>query len=147
MKKNFIFFLLITNFILLIVFTSCAEKNLKYSDIAYFAEPIVQDFCAGFSGNDYNQFANFFSYYFSKPIPPETLEKVFEKIGNTIGNYKENTISYKSIEKRKNIIIVQYTASFSLEEQPVIITLNFEKIQNEFKLSGFNVDSPKLKNK
>jgi len=135
--------------IILMTFSSCQkdQKEIKYSDIAYFAEPVIQDFCAGFEKNDYKEFAYYFSLYFSKPIPSESLEQLLSRIGNTIGTYIPQSLSYKNVFRRKNNYTVIYTASFSLENKPVTITFNFEKTQNEFKLSSFNVDSPKLKNK
>lgn len=140
-KLNFI----LIAFVLLVFLTSCHKNEYKYSDIAYFAEPVIQDFCAGFTKNDYNEFANYFVLYLSKPIPVENLEKLFEKIGNTIGSYVPDTVSYKSISKNKKVITVIYTAKFTDETELVNITLNFEKINNDFKVIGFNVDSPKLR--
>jgi len=139
---------LFTLFILVLISIfnfSCIKKEYKYSDVAYFAEPIIQDFCAGFTKNDYNEFANYFALYFSKPIPAESLETLFTKIGTTIGSYVPNSISYKSVKKVKNVFIVEYTAFFTNETEPVSIILNFEKNLGEFKLAGFNVDSPKLR--
>ncbi len=140
-KLNFI----LIAFVLLAFLTSCHKNEYKYSDIAYFAEPVIQDFCAGFTKNDYNEFANYFVLYLSKSIPVENLEKLFEKIGNTIGSYVPDTVSYKSISKNKKVITVVYTAKFTDEAELVNITLNFEKINNDFKVIGFNVDSPKLR--
>ena len=134
-------------FFILLLFVSCEKKakEVKYSDVAYFAEPVIQDFCAGFEKKDYKEFSYYFTLYFSKPIPPENLEPLLTKIGNTIGSYIPQTLSYKSVSKKRNNYTVIYTASFSLENDPVTITINFEKIQNEFKVSGFTVDSPKLR--
>lgn len=140
-KLNFI----LIAFVLLAFLTSCHKNEYKYSDIAYFAEPVIQDFCAGFTKNDNNEFANYFVLYLSKSIPVENLEKLFEKIGNTIGSYVPDTVSYKSISKNKKVITVVYTAKFTDEAELVNITLNFEKINNDFKVIGFNVDSPKLR--
>lgn len=147
MKNKKLYFGLIIIFILFIyLFFSCQKNDIKYSDIAYFAEPIIQDFCAGFTTDDYTNFAQTFSNYLSKPIPAENLAILFTNIGNKIGKYVPQTVSYKSIKKIKNIYIVSYTASFTEETEPVNITLNFEKVFNEFKLAGFSVDSPKLRN-
>ncbi|HPC38023.1 MAG TPA: hypothetical protein PLF21_01795 [Exilispira sp.] len=145
-RKKIIIFIAVFFVLVSTINFSCKKKEYKYSDVAYFAEPIIQDFCAGFTKNDYNEFANYFSLYFSKPIPPENLEKLLSKIGTTIGSYVQDSLSYKSVKKVKNIFIVEYTASFTNETEPVNIILNFEKSFNEFKLSGFSVDSPKLRN-
>ncbi|MCR4422042.1 MAG: hypothetical protein GYA61_01900 [Spirochaetales bacterium] len=144
-KRNIIFVLFLLIMFSILSF-SCIKKEYKYSDVAYFAEPIIQDFCAGFTKNDYNEFANYFTLYFSKPIPQESLVTLFTKIGTTIGSYVPNSISYKSVKKVKNIFIIEYTASFTDETEPVSIILNFEKSLGEFKLVGFTVDSPKLRN-
>lgn len=143
-KRKFLFLFTLFLFIFLLFF-SCQKKEYKYSDVAYFAEPIIQDFCTGFIKNDYNEFANYFANYMSIPIQVESLEKLFSKIGSTIGSYVPDSISYKSVKRVNNIFIVNYTAKFTNENEPVNITLNFEKRNNEFKLAGFVIDSPKLR--
>ncbi|MFN3410671.1 MAG: hypothetical protein ACK4YF_00740 [Exilispira sp.] len=143
-KRKFLFFFMLFLFIIL-SFYSCQKKEYKYSDVAYFAEPIIQDFCTGFAQNDYKEFAKYFVNYMSKPIDVESLEKLFSKIGSTIGSYVPGSISYKSVKRINNIFIINYTAKFTDENEPVNITLNFEKKFNEFKVAGFSLDSPKLR--
>lgn len=144
-KKRKFLFLSIAFLFIILLFYSCQKKEYKYSDVAYFAEPIIQDFCAGFTNNDYNEFAKYFINYMSIPIKVEDLERLFSKIGDTIGSYIPDSISYKSVKRVNNIFIINYVAKFTDENEPVNITLNFEKKFNEFKVAGFNVDSPKLR--
>ncbi len=144
-KSNILLFLIFSIFALILF--SCSNKQIKYSDVAYFAEPVIQDLCLAFENEDFKDFSYYFINYFSTNVQPENLEKLFINISQKIGKYIPQSLSYSSIKKVKNKYIISYTANFTNEQEPVIITLNFEKINDNFKLNGFSLDSPKLRDK
>ena len=143
-KKDLILVMLI----LMIFLISCKKEELKYSDIAYFANPVIEDLVSFFNvNNDFQECAKYFSTYFLSSIPPENLEKLFLKVYSSIGPYIDKTVEYKSIKQIKNNIIVIYSASFRDESEPVLITLTFTKGNPDYQLTGFSFDSPRLRSK
>jgi len=144
MKKGLSFlviFLITTTFLI-----GCSTKVLKESDVL-FADEMVENVLIAHNNNDYEMWKKDMDQVMINAIPTkEKFEEGFKQIKDKIGDYIPKSKTFLAADSQKGIIVVQYMAKFTNEEQ-VKLTFSFKDVNGAKKIVGEFFDSEKLRKK
>lgn len=144
MKKSltFLVILLITTIFLI----GCSTKVLKESDVK-FADEMVENVLIAHNNNDYEMWKKDMDQVMINAVPTkEKFEEMFKPIKDKIGDYIPNSKSFLAAVSKKDVIVVQYMAKFTNEEQ-VKLTYSFKDVNGVKRIVGEFFDSEKLRKK
>ncbi|MCK4368852.1 MAG: DUF3887 domain-containing protein [Dehalococcoidales bacterium] len=108
-----------------------------------YANQIVESALQGMSDGDYAKFTEYFSPAAQSAMDETTFDEASQLIKSLIGDYIDK--EFWKAEEDGEYTIVYYKANFSQEPADVIVTVYFEEIDGEMYISGFLLDSPKLR--
>ncbi|MCE5286610.1 MAG: DUF3887 domain-containing protein [Pelosinus sp.] len=130
--------------LLLINLLGCSTEKISPDETKKFADPMTENILIAMNEDNYSQFSKDFDKDMKNKLNEAAYQSTIPAIKAKIGNY----ISKELIdsEKKDGFIIVTYKAKFSKETSDVIIRSVFSKNNEKIYISGFWVDSPKLRN-
>lgn len=140
-------FLVVTMILLLAISIAGCQSNddLEHSEVHEYADPMSEDILVSFSNGDYEGFIKDCSDTMLEQLTPEVFETQILPITDVIGKYQEGSKEFVTAKQvDKSLIQVVYNGEFSDEEGNVIITMTFNTDENNRKVEGFILNSPKL---
>lgn len=143
MKK--IFVVVVVLFVVSTFFGCIPLKTLKESDVT-FANEMVENVLLAHNEQNYEMWARNMGEEMLKAVPEEQFVEKFKVVYDKIGKYIPNSKSFIGAFEKNGIIVVQYMAKFTNEEQ-VKLTFTFKDVNGQKKIVGEFYDSQKLRGK
>jgi hypothetical protein len=140
-------FLVVTMILILAIsLVGCqSDDKLEHSDVQGYAEPMSENILIAFSNGDYEGFIKDCSDTMLGQLTQEVFETQILPITDVIGKYQEGSKEFVTAKQvDKNFIQVVYNGEFSDEEGNVIVTITFNTDEDNRKIEGFVLNSPKL---
>ena len=136
--------LIITALILVTAISGCAaqpsaEETQKYAD------PMTENILLAMNDDNYPRFSQDFDEQMRNGLSEANYKSTIPAIKAKIGKYVSKR--FVSVEKKDGYIVVIYKAVFSLETGDVIVRTVFSDKDGKKYISGFWLDSPKLRGK
>ena len=129
-----------------VVLTGCSVKALKESDVS-FADGMVENVLVAETQRNYDLWAKDMDDTMLKAVPKDKFEAlIIDPVQGKIGDYVAGSKKFSAAVESKGNITVLYVAQYTNEEQ-VKVTIIFEDVNGQKKISGEWVDSPKLRDK
>ena len=128
----------------MVMVTGSIEKNqVDVEQVRQYANPITENILLAMNEDNYTRY----SEHFDQTMKNATHEAVFNEtnavIKSKIGDYVSK--DFWKVECEDQYTIVYYNASFTEEPEDVVVTVAFQEIAGEMKVSGLWLDSPKLR--
>ncbi|SMC80636.1 DUF3887 domain-containing protein [Sporomusa malonica] len=134
---------LITFLISLIVLSGCSAQQLSAEETKKFADPITENMLLAMNEDNYSRFSQDFDEQMKNVLNETQYKNTFTAIKAKIGKYISKEVV--SVETKDGYAIVMYKAKFSQEPADVIVRSVFSDNNGKKHISGFWLDSPKLR--
>ena len=129
-----------------VVLTGCSVKTLKESDVS-FADGMVENVLIAETERNYDMWSKDMGETMLKAVPRDKFEAlIIGPIRGTIGDYVAGSKKFSAAVESKGSTTVQYMAKFTSEDQ-VKVTISFNGVGGQKKITGEWYDSPKLRGK
>jgi hypothetical protein len=109
-----------------------------------YAVPVVESALKSISNGDYDTYVTLFIDEARSQLSEDVFRQAHQLITGKIGNYKSKTFSKVKVENGYKV--AYYEAEFTEEPDIVTIRAVFDEEDDQMKLAGFWLDSPKLRN-
>jgi hypothetical protein len=129
-----------------VVLTGCSVKALKESDVS-FADGMAENVLVAETERDYDMWSKDMDETMLKAVPRDKFKVlIIDPIRGTIGEYVAGSKKFSAAVESKGSTTVQYVAKFTNEEQ-VKVTISFNDVGGQKKITGEWYDSQKLRGK
>jgi hypothetical protein len=129
-----------------VVLTGCSVKTLKESDVS-FADGMVESVLVAETERNYDMWSKDMDETMLKAVPRDKFEAlIIGPIRGTIGDYVAGSKQFSAAVESKGSTTVQYMAKFTSEDQ-VKVTISFNDVGGQKKITGEWYDSQKLRGK
>lgn len=141
-KRGFLILLMI---FILLVSIGCQKKEQDTTDIQAFADPMAENILIAINQENYQEFVKDLSDKMQSELSEEIFDTQMVALKDIIGDYQEGSKEMLTTEDvDKNLIRVIYNTQYTNEKENVIVTVVFNKDENNRKIEGFFMNSPKL---
>jgi Protein of unknown function (DUF3887) len=128
----------------LIILSGCSAQQPSGDETQKFADPMTENMLVAMNENNYAQFSRDFDEQMRKNLNETQYNNTIPAITANIGEYISK--EFVSVEKKDQFTIVTYKAKFSQETGDVLVRSVFSDKNGKKYMSGFWLDSPKLRN-
>ena len=135
--------LLLTTLILLIILPGCSAQQIPLAEVEQYADSITENILMAMNEDNYSRFSQDFDEQMKNGLDEKKYYNTIPGMKNKIGQYVSKELV--SAEKKDQFIVVTYKAKFSEESGDVIIRSIFSDINGKKYISGFWMDSQKLR--
>lgn len=136
---------LITVLLLLLSTAGCASGLISDDDPQKIADPMTENILVAMNDDNYSHFSQDFDEQMKHGLDETNYRNTIPAIKAKIGNYLVGTKQFVSAEKKDQATVVTYKAKFSQEPGDVIVRTVFSDVNGKKYISGFWLDSPKLR--
>lgn len=143
-KKFSIFFVLI---ILVGLFTACGQKAVKVNndEVKNYSEPLLESILMAANKDDYSTYSKDFSDKMKEALTETNFKEQNKIIKDKIGEYKSK--QFIKAQAKDDYITAIYSAKYSNEPKDVMVTITFKSGDENHKVEGLFMTSPKLAGK
>lgn len=134
---------LTTMLISMIVLSGCSEKQPSVDEAKKFADPITENILQAMNDDNYSRFSQDFDEQMKAALNETQYKNTIPAIKAKIGKYLSK--EFVSVENKDGYLVVIYKARFSQETGDVIVRSVFSDRNGKKYISGFWLDSPKLR--
>lgn len=134
---------LLTSLILLILLPGCWAQQNPLDEVTEYADSMTENILVAMNEDDYSRFSQEFDEQMKMGLDEATYYNTIPGMKSKIGQYI--TKELVAVEKKDQFIVVTYKAKFSEESGDVIIRSVFSDINGKKYISGFWMDSKKLR--
>ncbi len=127
----------------LVTFSGCSAQQLSAEKVKEFADPMTENILLAMNEDDYPRFSQDFDEQMKAVFNEAQYNQTIPAIKAKIGQYVSK--EYVSAEYKDGFTVVVYKARFSQEANDIIVTSVFSDTNGKKLLSGFWLDSPKLR--
>ncbi len=118
------------------------EEGLSDEEILRHADPIADNALRAINENNYNNFSADFDHTMKKALPEDMFYQINTNIHDRLGNYTHR--GEGEVIHKENHIHVIYHPVFEKEPEDAVFRLIFKQEENQTRLVGIWLDSPKL---
>ena len=143
-KKFSILFVLI---VMVGLFTACSQKSVKVNDeeVKNYSEPILESILMAANKDDYSTYSKDFSDKMKEALTETNFKEHNKVIKDKIGEYKSK--QFVKVQAKGDYITAIYSAKYSNEPKDVMVTVTFKTGDENHKVEGLFMTSPKLASK
>lgn len=127
----------------LFIISGCLAQQPQQSEVNDFADPLTENILLAMNENNYPRFSRNFDEKMKSEFNEAKFKNTIPVIKSKIGNYVSK--EFMSVENKSGYTVVTYKAKFSQEPDEVIVRSVFSDINGQKYISGFWLDSPKLR--
>lgn len=131
--------------IVLIISSVCLAQQPSTDEIKKFADPMTENILVAMNNDDYPRFSRDFDEPMRNGMSETFYKITFPTIKAKIGKYISK--EFLSVEHKDQYTEVIYKAKFTQEPADVIVISYFSDQNGKKYISGFWLDSPKLRGK
>ncbi|WP_378953031.1 DUF3887 domain-containing protein [Pelosinus sp. sgz500959] len=135
--------LLLTALILLIILSGCSAQEIPLAEVKQYADPITENILIAMNEDNYSRFSQDFDEQMKNGLDEIKYYNTIPGMKNKIGQYISKELV--SVEKKDQFVVVTYKAKFSEESGDVIVRSVFSDRNGKNYISGFWMDSQKLR--
>jgi hypothetical protein len=129
-----------------VLLTGCLSRNqVDIEQVRTYADPITENILVAMNEGNYANYSEHFDAPMKNALPEAVFQENNALIQSKIGTYLSK--EFWKAESKNQYTIVYYKAKFTQEPDDVIVTVVFQEIAGETKVSGLWLDSPKLRDK
>jgi len=136
---------LVACLMLLTIFSVCLAKQPSAEDVRPFADPMTENILMAMNEDNYSNFSMDFTDKMKVAISEENYKDKIIPIKDNIGKYIANSKEYLGYEVNNERVTVKYKAHFTAEPEDVIVKVVFADQGDKEFISGFWLNSPKLR--
>ncbi len=140
--RAILYSLLITS-LLAVPITGCSSNQGTKAEPPY-AGPIAEAALTSISDGDYEKHIEIFLPELHSNLPETAFNEAHSRITGEIGRYQDK--EFVSVTYQSPYTVVIYQARFSEEPASVTVRVVFQEAEGEMKVTGFWLDSPRLRN-
>ena len=131
--------------LLAVLFLSgCLNQTPVDSDqVRSYADPITESILIATNEDNYTKYSEHFDATMKKALSESVFLETNAMIKAKIGTYVSK--EFWKVETKNQYIRVYYKARFTQEPDNVIVTVVFQELEGDMKVSGLWFDSPKLR--
>ncbi|MBU2702946.1 hypothetical protein Ga0466249_004081 [Sporomusaceae bacterium BoRhaA] len=129
----------------LMIFSVCSAKQPSSTDVRPFADPMMENILMAMNEDNYPNFSRDFNDEMKIALSEEKYKEKVTPIKEKVGLYITNTKEYLGYEVKNERVIVRYKAKFTQEPEDVIVKVVFTEQGDKEYISGFWLNSPKLR--
>lgn len=137
------YFTLVILLVSLAILSGCSAQQLSADEVQKFANPITEDMLLAMNEDDYPRFSRDFDEQMKTSLNEAQYKNTIRPIKAKIGSYLSK--EFISTENKDGYTVVLYKARFSQEPGDVIVRSVFSDKNGKKYISGFWLDSPKLR--
>jgi hypothetical protein len=127
------------------IFSACSAKQPTSTDVRSFADPMTENILMAINKDNYSDFSRDFNDKMKIALSEGKYEEKVTPIKQKIGVYITDTKEYLGYEVKSEKVIVRYKAKFTQEPEDVIVKVIFTEQGDKEYISGFWLNSPKLR--
>lgn len=127
----------------LVVLSGCSAQQPSPDEVKKFADPITENVLLAMNEDNYSRFSQDFDEQMKNALHETQYRNTIPAIKAKIGNFISKDLV--SVENKDGYTVVTYKAKFSLEPVDVIVRSVFSDKNGRKYISGFWLDSPKLR--
>lgn len=135
--------LLLTALLLLILLPGCLAQQMPLEEVKQYADPITENILVAMNEDNYSRFSQDFDEKMKNGLDETTYYNTIPGMKSKIGQYISKELV--SAEKKDQFVVVTYKAKFSEEAGDVIVRSVFSDENGKKYISGFWMDSKKLR--
>lgn len=135
--------LLLTALILLTILPGCSAQQPSIDEVKQYADPITENILVAMNEDNYSRFSQDFDEQMKSGLNEIQYYNTIPAIKGKIGEYISKEIF--SVENKDQFIVVTYKTKFSGESDVVIVRSVLSDRNGKKYISGFWIDSPKLR--
>lgn len=136
---------LLTGILLSVVLAGCSANQPSVDETKRFSDSMTENILVAMNEDNYLRFSQDFDEQMKNGLNETMYKNTIPAIKGKIGNYISK--EFVSVEKKDQFTIVIYKAKFSQESGDVIVRNVFSDNNGKKYISGFWLDSPKLREK
>jgi len=136
---------LVTFLMCLMIFSVCSAKQPSAEDVRPFADSMTENILMAMNEDNYSNFSKDFTDKMKIAISDENYKDKITPIKEKIGEYIANSKEYLGYEVKNERLTVKYKANFTTEPEDVIVRVVFTDQGDKESVSGFWLNSPKLR--
>ncbi|MFL0247480.1 DUF3887 domain-containing protein [Candidatus Clostridium stratigraminis] len=138
-------FFLITLIIGASILSGCGN-NINASEVRNYSDSILENILISGNKDNYADYSKDFSDNMKTAIPEDMFKKNNALIKDKIGEYVSKDFIKINTKKEKgiNYIIIIYNAKYSKEPQGALVSITFKEKDENHKVEGLFMTSPKL---
>lgn len=130
-------------FIGVALLSGCFAQQLPADEVKKYADQMTENILVAMNEDDYARFSRDFDEQMKTGLNKTQYDNTIPGITAKIGKYISK--EYLSAEKKDGYTVVVYKARFSQEPGDVIVRSVFKGSDGKMYISGFWLDSPKLR--
>jgi hypothetical protein len=134
---------LTTMLISMIVLSGCSQQQPSVDETKKFADPITENILLAMNDDNYSRFSQDFDEQMKAALNEAQYKNTIPAIKTKIGKYLSR--EFISVENKDGYAVVMYNAKFSQEPGDVIVRTVFSDKNGKKYISGFWLDSSKLR--
>ncbi|SMD00544.1 DUF3887 domain-containing protein [Sporomusa malonica] len=127
----------------LMALSGCSAQQPSAEETKKFADPITENMLLAMNEDNYSRFSQDFDDQMKSALNETQYKNTIPPIKAKIGKYISK--EFVSIENKDGYIVVLYKTKFSQESGDVIVRSVFSDKNEKKYISGFWIDSPKLR--
>lgn len=127
----------------LFIISGCLAQQPQQSEVNNFADPLTENILLAMNEDNYPRFSRDFDEKMKSEFNETQFKNTIPVIKSKIGNYVSK--EFMSVENQSGYTVVTYKAKFTQEPGDVIVRSVFSDINGQKYISGFWLDSPKLR--
>jgi len=135
--------LLLSALILLIILPGCSAQEIPLAEVKQYADPITENILMAMNEDNYSRFSQDFDEQMKNGLDEIKYYKTIPGMKNKIGQYISKELVF--FEKKDQFLVVTYKAKFSDESGDVTVRSVFSDRNGKKYISGFWMDSQKLR--
>lgn len=136
---------LFTVLLSMVTFTNCMAKSNNVEEIKEWSGAMTESLLLAMNSDAYPEFSKNFSDKMKAAITSEGYTKQIVPIKNKIGEYIAGSKEYIGYSINNQNLAVNYKAKFTAESDDVLVTVVFAENNGIKTISGFWLNSPKLR--
>lgn len=135
--------LLLTALILLIILPGCSAQQIPLIEVKQYADSITENILMAMNEDNYSRFSQDFDEQMKDGLDETKYYNTIPGMKKKIGQYISKELV--SAERKDQFVVVTYKAKFSEESGDVIVRSVFSDRNGKKYISGFWMDSQKLR--
>lgn len=125
------------------ILPGCSAQQYSVDEVKQYADPMTENILLAMNEDNYARFSQDFDEQMKKGLNETQYNNTIPGMKGKIGDYLAKEII--GMENKDQFIVVTYKATFSEEPSSVIVRSVFRDINGQKYISGFWMDSPKLR--
>lgn len=140
---------ILTALLSLVLFAgACASSTpaltpTQTSTVREYADPMTENLLQAINQNDYAKFTANFDETMKNSITQEAFGTLKTQLQSRIGDYVSK--EFVSTQNQSGFTVVIYSAKFTIETEPVVLTMSFHEVGGQQQIGGFYLNSPRLR--